>query len=139
MPAVFSRRSSSSAGAASEIREPSERRAKAQAAGTYQRGAEHLGAVLVKRSRKPACDFLPAEQRAQERVGKWCVLVGGELALPGSVADAVGADRPEIRAAADELAVAQHDDATVAALHAVEHMNVNGIEPILHGSRRRPF
>ena len=61
--------------------------------------------------------------------------IGGELALPGSLADGVGADRPEIRAAADELAVAKHDDATVAALHAVEHVDVNGIQPVLH--RRR--
>jgi hypothetical protein len=66
------------------------------------------------------------------------MLVGAQLALPGAVAAGVGAGRPEIRAAAEERAVAQDQHAAVAALHAVEHVHVNGIKSVLHGLRISP-
>jgi hypothetical protein len=47
--------------------------------------------------------------------------------------DGVGADRPEVRTAADQHAIPEDEYAAVAALYAVEHMDVNGIKPILHG------
>ena len=60
------------------------------------------------------------------------MLVGAQLALPGPVAAGVRAGRPEIGTAAEKPAVAQDQHAAVAALHAVEHMHVNGIKPIFH-------
>ena len=77
-------------------------------------------------------DFLPAGKRACEAIRQRRVLIGGELALPGPVADGVGADRPEIRTAADQRAVAQDDHPAVAALHAVKHMHVERVKPIPH-------
>ena len=61
------------------------------------------------------------------------VLIGAQIALPCPVIHGVGADRPEIRAPADEHAISQHEYAAVAAPHAVEHMDVNRVESILHG------
>jgi hypothetical protein len=50
----------------------------------------------------------------------------------------VGAGRPEIGTAAEKPAIAQDQHAAVAALHAVEHMHVDRIKPILHGLRISP-
>src|SRR5579872_1733607 len=70
------------------------------------------------------------------------MLVGDEFALPGALSsapspDAVAADRPEVRAAPDQLAIPQNEHAAVAALHAVEHVDVDGVKPVPHGSDRR--
>ena len=64
-------------------------------------------------------------------IGKGRVLVGGELPLPDAVPEGVGTDRPEIGAAAEENAVPEDKNPAVAALHAVEHLDVDGIEPVL--------
>src|SRR5450432_3978590 len=61
------------------------------------------------------------------------------MAFPGSIAHRVGTDRPEIRPAADELAIAQDDHAAVTAFDAVEHVDVDGIKPVLHEGCRCPF
>jgi hypothetical protein len=44
------------------------------------------------------------------------MLVGAQLALPGAVAAGVGAGRPETGAAAEKAAVAQDENAAVAAV-----------------------
>ena len=63
------------------------------------------------------------------------MLVGAQFAFPGAVAAGVGADRPEMGAAAEKAAVAQDQNAAVAPSHAVEHMHVDGIKPVLHGPK----
>ena len=103
-----------------------------------QCGSEDLGLVIGKRPRKSTRDFLSAEKRPDKRIGKICVLIGGKMALPGPLAHRVGADRPEIWAAADQPAIAQDDDAAVTASDAVEHVDVDGIKPVPHEGFRRP-
>jgi hypothetical protein len=66
------------------------------------------------------------------------MLVGAQLALPDAVTADVRAGRPETGAAAEKAAVAQDQNAAVAALHAVEHMHVERIEPVFHGPRISP-
>src|SRR5450756_754083 len=66
------------------------------------------------------------------------MLVGDELPLPGPVADGVGADRPEIGSAADQHAIAEDHYPAVAALHAIEHIGVDRIEPVLHDCNAAP-
>jgi hypothetical protein len=82
--------------AASGIREPFQCRPKTQAAGSHQCGAEHFSLVAGERPRKSAGDFAPAEQRANERIGKRRVLIGAQVTLPRSARDGVAAGRPEI-------------------------------------------
>jgi hypothetical protein len=115
---------------------------KAEAARAHQGGAKHFGSVAGEFTRKPGTDLLPAEQRPDEGIFKGRVLIGDELTLPrtfpvGALPDAVAADRPEIGAAADELTILQNENAAVAASHAVEHMDVDGVKPVPHGSDRR--
>jgi hypothetical protein len=57
--------------------------------------------IVSKCSGKPCRDLPTAEYRACHAVAIGCVLIGDEIALPGSVPDRVGADRPEIRVAAE--------------------------------------
>ena len=101
--------------------------AKTQASASRQGGAEHLGAVVCKGPRKPGGDFPARKQRTDEKIRKGRVLIGGQIALPGSIPDGVGADRPEIGASAENHAVAEDNHAIIAASYAVEHMDVNGI------------
>lgn len=75
---------------------------------------------------------MATEQRADERIGIGRMLIGGELSFPGAVANRIGADRPEIRASPNQHSVTENEHAVIAALHAVEHVDVDGIEPILH-------
>lgn len=62
-----------------------------------QRRAEHLGLVVAISPGEAARAFLPAEQRPDEAICEPRVLTGGELALPGPVAELVRAARPEVR------------------------------------------
>jgi hypothetical protein len=119
-------------GRASIVCESLQGRTKTQAAGPHQRGAEHLGLVVGKGSRKPAGDDLPGEERANKAVRKGRVLVGAEVTLPGPMTDGVGADRPEIRAAPEQHTVSEDEHAAVAPPYAIQHMDVNRIKPILH-------
>ena len=114
------------------VRKFLQRRTEAQAAAARQRRAEHLGATIGKCARESAGDFMATEQRTDERIGIGCVLIGAELPLPGAVADRISPDGPEIRAAPNQDAVSENEHAVITALHAVEHVDVDGIEPILH-------
>jgi hypothetical protein len=60
------------------------------------------------------------------------MLVCSQVTLPGPVADNVGAGRPEIGSTPDEHTVSENEYATVAALNAVEHVDVYRVKPILH-------
>ena len=66
------------------------------------------------------------------RISKGRMLVRAQVALPGPVTDGVGAGRPEVGATPDKHAVSENENAAVAAFYAVEHMNMNGVKPILH-------
>src|ERR1700686_2952017 len=118
----------------SAVRKLLQGRVKAQTSVTHQCGAENLGLVIGKSAGKTARHFQAGEQRAHQPVRKGRVLVGGELPLPGPLTDSIGAGRPEVRAAADEHAVAENKDSAVAALHAVEHLEADRIKPVLHKS-----
>src|ERR1700709_2222969 len=91
----------------------------AEAALTDQSRAECLRRVVGKGPGKAAGNRLTRKQRTNEPVGKTGLLVGAQLSLPGAVTDSLGADRPEVRAAAEQHAVAQDQDTAVAALHPV--------------------
>src|ERR1700761_1181281 len=110
---------------------------KAEAARTNQRGAEHLGAIVGEFAGEAATDLLAAEQRADEGIVERRVLVGDEFAFPGSVTDTVAADRPEVRTAPQQFTVPQDENAAVAASHAVEHVDVDGVKPVPHWPDRR--
>ena len=66
------------------------------------------------------------------------MLICAQVTLPSPVTDGVGAGRPEIGATPDKHAVSENEYATVAALNAVEHVDVNRVKPILH-RQHRPF
>jgi hypothetical protein len=114
------------------VRKFLQRRSKAEAAAARQRRAEHLGAAIGEGAREPAGDFVATEQRTDERIGIRCVLIGAELSFPGAVANRIGADGPKIRATPNQNSVTKNEHAIIAALHAVEHVDMYGIEPILH-------
>src|ERR1700677_2948148 len=117
----------------SNIRQPAQCRAKTDTSAAHQRRAENFGLIVPKCSGKPCRDLPTAENRARHAVAIRRMLVGDEIALPGSVPDRVGADRPEIRVAAKNLAIPDDDHTAGPALDAVEHLDVYGIKSILHG------
>jgi hypothetical protein len=90
--------------------------------------------IVLECSGKPARDLPTAENRAGHAVAIGRVLIGDEIALPGSVPDRIGADTPEIRVAAEKQAIPEDDHTAGAALDAIEHLDVNRIKSILHGS-----
>src|SRR6202162_3459472 len=89
--------------------------------------------IVLKCSGKPCRDLPTAEYRACHAVAIGRVLIGDEIALPGSAPDRVSADRPEIRVATEDRAIPEDDHTAGTAPHAVEHLDVNGIKSILHG------
>src|SRR5665811_1321701 len=93
--------------------------------------------IVSKCSGKPCRDLPTAEYRACHAVAIGCVLIGDQIALPGSVPDGVGADRPEIRVAAENHAVPDDDHTAGPALDPVEHPDVNRIKSILHFNAAR--
>jgi hypothetical protein len=118
----------------------------------FKRGAETHAAVASDQSRtkdfrffvgvgpgKSARRFLVTEERTNKGIRKICMLIGGQLALPGSVTRRVGTDRPEIGPAADKPTIAQDDHAAVTAFHAVKHVNVDRIESVPHNGCQSAF
>src|SRR4029077_6079737 len=77
---------------------------------------------------KADADLVAAEQRSL--ADAWRVLVIGELALPPAVYTGLGANIIEERVATVDSAVVQHHDAGIAAIDAIKHPNVNGIEAV---------
>src|SRR6185312_14576044 len=104
---------------------------KTDASAADQRCAENFGMIVPKCSGKSRRDLPAAENRACHAVAVGRVLIGHEIALPGSVPDRVGADRPEIRIAAENHAIPDDNHTAGPALDAVEHLDVNGIKSIL--------
>src|ERR1700722_2711017 len=54
-----------------------------------------LRLVVGESPRKPAGDFLPGEEWANEGISKRCMLIRAQVTLPGPVAHRVGAGRPD--------------------------------------------
>src|SRR5215472_7816453 len=89
-----------------EVHQPLQRGVKAQAAAAGQRRAIHLGLLIGVGSRKAAVDLPVPKHWLNGGIGELGVLAGGKLSLPGSILGRVGADRPEIWTAADQMSVA---------------------------------
>src|SRR5882757_8908567 len=122
--------------ARSGLRQPFQGGLEAQTARSDQRRAECVGAALLAEgARKAAVDLLPAGQRPDEWILKRRVQIGAEMSLPGPLPDRVGADRPEMRTAADQKAIAQDQNAAVTAPHAIRHVHVKRVESVFHRSR----
>jgi hypothetical protein len=113
-------------------------RTKAKAPIARQCRPEHLGAIVRKRTGETAGHFVTAEQGTDERIGISRVLIGTELAFPRTIAKRIGADGPEIGTTSDQDAVTKDEHAVIAAFHAVEHVNVDGVEPVLHRQTAAP-
>src|ERR1700682_1391856 len=87
-------------------------------------------------SGKTGRDLAAGEHRARRAVAIGRVLVGDQIALPGAFLagaylERVGARRPEIGVAAEDNAVAQHDNAAGPASDAVTHQDVHRVESVL--------
>ena len=79
-----------------------------------------------------------AKYRARRAVVVRGVLVGHQISLPSAFPEGVRAHRPEIRIAAENHAVAKDDNAAGPSLDAVAHLDVHGVEPVLHfGAARK--
>src|SRR5581483_6386466 len=76
---------------------------------------------------------MPAEQRTLAEARR--VFAIDDLALPSAVLGIVGAEIIEIGITAADAPVLQHHDAGVAAINAVEHADVDGIESIADAIR----
>src|SRR5581483_11471136 len=112
-----------------------ERGAKTQAAIADEGGSEYFGAIIGVGAGESAGRLPSAQHRTHQGIAELAVLVGGELALPRSIGRSVGADRPEIRPAADQMPVAQDGDAAVTPPDVIEHVDVDGKKPVLHLKR----
>jgi hypothetical protein len=114
------------AGTPSNICQPAQCRAKTDTSAAHQRCAENFGVIGLKCSRKPRRDLSTAEHRAR------CAVAIGRVLIPGSIPNRVGANRPEIRVAAENDTIPDDNHTAGPAPYAVKHLDVNGIKSIPH-------
>src|SRR4051812_9696578 len=110
------------------IRKPAQCRAKTDAPAADQRRSEYLRAAILERSGKAGRNFAAAKYRPGIGFMIGRVLVCDDLPLPGAFPDGIGAGGPEIRIAAEDRPVAEHQHAAGAALYPVEHLDMDRIE-----------
>jgi hypothetical protein len=104
-----------------------QRRGKTDAALADQRRRLDLGAIGVAAAREADADLVAAEQRMLV-LGRGVLLID-EFPLPAAVSGTVGAEIIEERVAAEDAAVLQQHHAGLPAGEAVQHPDVDRVEP----------